>query len=42
MKSGRLSALVRDDRPLKKRLLPALLVSGAISFTFIVFGILDL
>lgn len=42
MKSGRWSALVRDDRPLKKRLLPALLVSGAISFTFIVFGILDL
>lgn len=42
MKSGRWSALVRDDRPFKKRLLPALLVSGAISFTFIVFGILDL
>lgn len=42
MKSGRWSALVRDDRPLKKRLPPALLVSGAISFTFVVFGILDL
>lgn len=41
-KPGKIAWLTSDNRTYKKRLLITMLVFGAISFTFIIFGILDL
>jgi hypothetical protein len=42
MKNVKLQALLHEDRPFKARLLTAALIAAACSFTFVVFGMIDL